>query len=85
MKGGQAYVEKYLIVIAINLIFYMLRLPCRKLLKATYTEEHSVNTNSEVAIFNSDRKNQFNSKEINEILQSIIIDLFRRISIKIIN
>ena len=83
MKGGQAYVEKYLMVIAINLIFYMLRLPCRKLLKTT--EEHSVNTNSEVAIFNSDRKNQFNSKEIIEILQSIIIDLFRRISIKIIN
>ena len=63
-------------MIAINLIFYILRLPWRKLLKTTYTEEHSVNTNSEVAIFNSDRKNQFNSKEIIEILQPIIIHNF---------
>ena len=49
----------------------------RKLLKTTHVEERSVQQIQKAATFNSDRKkNQFNSKQIIQILQTIIIDNF---------
>ena len=48
----------------------------RKLLKTTYTEERSVHTNSENCNIQLNRKTQFNSKQIIQILQPIVIDYF---------
>ena len=48
------------------------------MLKTTYTEEHVASMQiQKVATFNSDRKKiHFNSKQIIEILQTIVIDYF---------
>ena len=46
-ERGQAYVEKYLMVIALLILFVSVASIMRKLLKTTQTEESSVHTNSE--------------------------------------
>ena len=47
----------------------------RKLLKTSYTEERSVHINSKVAIYDSNSKiNQFDFKQIIQILQPKVID-----------
>ena len=49
----------------------------RKLLKTVQTEERSANTNSEICIIQlGSENNQFNSKQIIQILQPIIFDYF---------
>ena len=60
------------------LIFYLSVVSIRrKLLKTTHTEERSVHTNSERCnIQLGSLTNQFNSKQIIQILQTIVIDYF---------
>ena len=53
-------------------------------LKTTHTEERSVHTNSEICIIQLGSKNtQFNSKQIIQILQTIVIDYFSTHSYKV--
>ena len=79
-RGYMASVEKYSIVIYTNLssICCVYR---RKLLKTNHTEVNSVHSIQiwKISIFNSDpKKKLFDSKQIIQILQPIII-IFRRI------
>jgi len=56
----------------------------RNLLKTTHTKERSVHTNSETCnIRLGSQKNQFNSKQIIQILQPLIIDNFSTHSYKV--
>jgi len=85
MKGGIGFVEKYSFVIATNLtsICCVIR---RKLLKTNHTELKNVASTQiqKVEIFDSDRKkNQFNSKQIILIFQTIVIDNFTTHSYKV--